>query len=105
MSEEGAKPQKKDVAHKYIELGADERYKKDDDVLDAELRLLFAKQILLCLFLIIIFVFSSSYFLLIYWSANEKLISVVDTILDITKTVVPSMATLVLGFYFGKKDT
>jgi hypothetical protein len=35
---------------------------------------------------------------------NEKLTAVVSSILDMTKIAIPSIVTLVLGFYFGKKD-
>lgn len=68
-------------------------------------RLKFAKQILLFLFILVIFVFFSSYCLVNYGSANKELVSIINTILDITKTVVPSTVTLVLGFYFGRKDS
>ena len=67
-------------------------------------RLEFAKQILLFLFLLVIFVFLASYALVNYGAENKELVSIVNTILDVTKTVVPSTVTLVLGFYFGKKD-
>jgi len=77
---------------------------KDDGVNEGD-RLRFAKQILLFLFIIIIFVFSASYYLINFNSDNKDLVSIINTILDITKTVVPSTATLVLGFYFGRKDS
>ena len=68
-------------------------------------RLKFAKQILLFLFLLVIFVFLSSYLLINYGSGNKELVSIINTILDITKTVVPATVTLVLGFYFGQKNS
>ena len=67
-------------------------------------RLKFAKQILFFLFLLVIFVFLSSYYFIKHNPDNTELVSVIDTVLDITKTVVPSTVTLVLGFYFGKKE-
>lgn len=68
-------------------------------------RLKFAKQNLFCLFLLVILVFGGSYFAVGWVSTNPELIKLVYTILDITKTVVPATVTLVLGFYFGRKDT
>ena len=65
----------------------------------------FAKLILLFLFVLVIFVFAASYLMSWYDSENEKLQNVVTTILDITKTAVPSIVTLVLGFYFGKRES
>ncbi len=67
-------------------------------------RFKFAKQILFFLFILVIFVFSSIYYLVNYGSGDEEVLSIVSTILDITKTVVPSTVTLVLGFYFGQKN-
>ena len=67
-------------------------------------RLLFAKQILLFLFFLVFFVFLSSLTLTSWFPDNAKLASLIDTILDITKTSIPAIVALVLGFYFGKKD-
>ena len=64
-----------------------------------------AKAILFYLFVLVIFVFALSYTMVYFARENPPLIKVVDTILDITKTAVPSIVTLVLGFYFGKRDT
>lgn len=76
-----------------------------DNEIDESDRLSFAKQILFYLFLVVIFVFSCSYIIALNFShENEELNSVVNTILDITKTAVPSIVTLVLGFYFGRKE-
>jgi len=66
--------------------------------------LLFAKQILLGLLLLVILVFGMSYASTWMEPENSNLNTVVTTILDITKTAVPSIVTLVLGFYFGRKD-
>ena len=82
-----------------------ESYYKDNGGLDEGDRLEFAKQILFFLFLLVIFVFLASYCLVNYGSDNKELVSIINTILDITKTVVPSTVTLVLGFYFGRKDS
>lgn len=79
-------------------------------------RLKFAKQILFCLFVLVVVVFIGSWVILGWYSThldcksgepikNEELINLVSSILDITKTVVPATVTLVLGFYFGRKDT
>ena len=78
-------------------LGA---YYGDNSDLDETDRLKFAEQILFFLFILIVFVFSASYILINYGSENRELVSIINTILDITKTVVPSTVTLVLGFYF-----
>ena len=78
-------------------------YNDNDDDLNEGDRLKFAKQILF--FLLVVFVFLASYCLINYSSENKELVAIIDTILDITKTVVPSTVTLVLGFYFGKKDS
>lgn len=67
-------------------------------------RLGFAKMVLLFLFILVVLVFVLSYWALYSAPDNEKLSSLVDTILDITKTAVPSIVTLVLGFYFGRKE-
>jgi hypothetical protein len=64
-----------------------------------------AKAILFYLFVLVIFVFGLSYTMAHVAPNNGALINVVTTILDITKTAVPSIVTLVLGFYFGKRDT
>ena len=64
-----------------------------------------AKEILFYLFVLVIFVFALSYAMAHFASNNTPLMKVVETILDITKTAVPSIVTLVLGFYFGKRDT
>ncbi len=76
-------------------------YYSEDGLTERD-RLEFAKQILFFLFLLVVLVFSASYILLYYSSDNKELVSVVNLILDITKTVIPATATLVLGFYFGK---
>lgn len=76
--------------------------KKDVVGIDEKDRMSFAKQILLFLFLFTIFIILGSYTAVFVDPENEKLVDLVDTILDITKTVVPSTVTLVLGFYFGK---
>ena len=65
----------------------------------------FAKAILFYLFLLVIFVFASSYLMTQFAPENTPLINVVTIILDITKTAVPSIVSLVLGFYFGKRET
>lgn len=66
--------------------------------------LLFAKRILFYLFLLVIFVFSSSYILASHDPENEVLTEIVKIILGITQTAVPSIVSLVLGFYFGKRS-
>ncbi len=66
--------------------------------------LLFAKQILLYLFFLVLFVFALSYATAWVSPQNQTLSTIVGTILDITKTAVPSIVTLVLGFYFGSKN-
>jgi heme/copper-type cytochrome/quinol oxidase subunit 2 len=76
---------------------------KDNEIDEAD-RLSFAKWILFYLFLLVVLVFVSSYALAFLSSDNEELTQVVNTILDITKTAVPSIVTLVLGFYFGRKE-
>jgi hypothetical protein len=38
-------------------------------------------------------------------SCNSDLVEFAKAIFDLAKTVIPSMVTLVLGFYFGRKDT
>jgi hypothetical protein len=68
-------------------------------------RLKFAKQILLYLFILVLLVFMGSYLSIACYSTNAELVKLVYSILDITKTVVPATVTLVLGFYFGRKDT
>jgi heme/copper-type cytochrome/quinol oxidase subunit 2 len=75
----------------------------DNDIDEID-RMKFAKLILLFLFIIVIFVFFASYIFTAYYPDNEKLDSIINSILDITKTAVPSIVTLVLGFYFGRKD-
>lgn len=75
-----------------------------DNEIDETDRLNFAKNILWFLFLIVIFVFLASYLSVAFFPDNAKLDAVVNTILDITKTAVPSIVTLVLGFYFGRKE-
>ncbi|GEM_PF-4931168 len=66
--------------------------------------LFFAKRILLYLFLLVIFVFSCSYILASRDPGNELLAEIVKIILGITQTAVPSIVSLVLGFYFGKRS-
>lgn len=80
--------------------------KKDEvsDELTGKDILKFAKQILFFLFLLVVVVFVGSYVLSALLPDNERVAATVTGILDTTKTVVPSIATLVLGFYFGKKD-
>lgn len=65
----------------------------------------FAKEILCGLLLLVVFVFGTSYASAWLEPSNDTLTNVVNTILDITKTAVPSIVTLVLGFYFGRKDS
>ena len=65
----------------------------------------FAKGILLHLFALVVFVFALSYLMTAIAPDNTALAEVVSTILDVTKTAVPSIVTLVLGFYFGRRDT
>ncbi len=60
--------------------------------------LLFAKQILPYLFLLVMLVFALSDLSLWHSPENEALFDLVTTILDITKTAVPSIVTWVLGF-------
>lgn len=72
--------------------------------IDATDRLNFAKLVLLYLFILVITVFIASYIAVAAYPDNEKLSSLVSTILDVTKTAVPSIVTLVLGFYFGRKE-
>ncbi|MFM8331903.1 MAG: hypothetical protein ACKN9T_09455 [Candidatus Methylumidiphilus sp.] len=67
--------------------------------------LVFGKQILLYLFILLVFVFSGTYITAAYFSQNSELIKLVYSILDFTKTAVPAIATLVIGFYFSKKDS
>lgn len=64
----------------------------------------FAKYILFYLFLIVMFVFSMSYFMARWDGENQELAKVVGLILNITQTAVPSIVSLVLGFYFGKRE-
>ncbi|MFM4929417.1 hypothetical protein [Aeromonas dhakensis] len=78
---------------------------KDSGAVNEKERLLFAKYILGALFVLVIIVFTCSYNFVDSNPENKELVAVVNTILDITKTAVPSIVTLVLGFYFGKKDT
>ncbi|EPH6582561.1 hypothetical protein ACS0KT_000697 [Vibrio cholerae] len=68
-------------------------------------RLSFAKSVLLCLFILVVIVFISSYNFVESNPGRQDIVSVVNSILDITKTAVPSIVTLVLGFYFGRKDS
>ena len=68
-------------------------------------RLRFAKQILGCLFFLVLVVFLGSYAAIGWFPDNAELVKLVYSLLDITKTVVPATVTLVLGFYFGRKDT
>jgi hypothetical protein len=73
-------------------------------------RLEFAKKILLCLFWFALVVVIGSGLTIGFRSSctgngDSELVKLVYEILDLTKTVVPSMVTLVLGFYFGRKDT
>jgi len=72
------------------------------DPINEKDRLGFAKQILFCLFLLVLLVFLGSYIIAACFSSNSELIKLVYSILDITKTAVPAIVTLVLGFYFGK---
>ena len=72
------------------------------DPINEKDRLSFAKQILFCLFLLVLLVFLGSYITAACFSSNSELIKLVYSILDITKTAVPAIVTLVLGFYFGK---
>ena len=85
-------------------ISVEDVYPEEADVvgLGEKDRLGFAKQILFWLFAFSIFVIVSSQILVVMYSADAEVIALVDTILDITKTVVPSTVTLVLGFYFGK---
>ena len=85
-------------------ISVDDVYPEEGDVvgLGEKDRLGFAKQILFWLLVFSVFVIASSYIAIATSSDNVKLVDLVDTILDITKTVVPSTVTLVLGFYFGK---
>lgn len=78
-----------------------ENYVSDIDEAD---RLGFAKMVLLFLFILVVLVFVASYIAIYNAPENEKLSNLVDTILDVTKTAVPSIVTLVLGFYFGRKE-
>lgn len=78
-----------------------EKYFSDIDELD---RLGFAKMVLLFLFILVVVVFICSYLSVYFAPENEKLTAVVSSILDMTKIAIPSIVTLVLGFYFGKKD-
>ncbi|WP_318458361.1 hypothetical protein [Photobacterium leiognathi] len=75
------------------------------DTVDEKDRLSFAKLILGGLGALVLMVFICSYYFIAEHPNNKELIKVVNTILDITKTAVPSIVTLVLGFYFGKKDS
>ncbi|EOV0146988.1 hypothetical protein ACOIXN_004451 [Vibrio vulnificus] len=68
-------------------------------------RLGFAKGVLFCLFILVAIVFTCSYNFVEQNPGREDVAQVVNTILDITKTAVPSIVTLVLGFYFGKKES
>lgn len=86
------------------ELDVSQRYQENGDLTERD-RLVFARQILFCLFLLVIVVFCASFLLVSLYADNTELVKLVNTILDITKTVVPSTVTLVLGFYFGKKDS
>lgn len=80
---------------------ASENFLRDIDEVD---RLGFAKMVLLFLFLLVVLVFLCSYLSAYLAPGNEKLTGVVSSILDMTKVAIPSIVTLVLGFYFGKKD-
>jgi hypothetical protein len=76
---------------------------KDKNLKITEPELLdFAKKVLLFLFVLVMLVFVSSYILALFAVDNETLKEVIKTILDITKTAVPSIVTLVLGFYYGR---
>ena len=86
------------------ELDVSQRYQENGDLTERD-RLVFARQILFFLFLLVIVVFCASFLLVSLYADNTELVKLVNTILDITKTVVPSTVTLVLGFYFGKKDS
>ena len=79
-------------------------YHPEEDIvaLPEEDRLKFAKQILFFLLLFSLFVVLISYVAIAWDNTNKELVALVDTVLDVTKTVVPSTVTLVLGFYFGK---
>lgn len=68
-------------------------------------RLSFAKNVLFCLFILVLVVFVCSYNFIENNPGRGDITQVVNTILDITKTAVPSIVTLVLGFYFGKKES
>lgn len=72
---------------------------------NAKDRLGFAKAVLLCLFILVVIVFTCSYNFVEQNPEREDLLNIVNSILDITKTAVPSIVTLVLGFYFGRKDS
>jgi heme/copper-type cytochrome/quinol oxidase subunit 2 len=65
----------------------------------------FAKIILFYLFALVVFVFAMSYFMAQFAPQNQVLAVVINTILDITKTAVPSIVTLVLGFYYGQRES
>ena len=73
-----------------------------DTDFDERARLGFAKQILFWLVVFSLVVILVSYLTIVMYPENEQLVLLVDTVLDVTKTVVPSTVTLVLGFYFGK---
>ena len=101
IAKEEEKP-KFDVASRYSGKTQDQ---VDLTPLSSREILSFAKLILLFLFILVIFVFTASYFMSWHDAKNDKLQNVVTTILDITKTAVPSIVTLVLGFYFGKRES
>ena len=82
-------------------VGADRIFETNGGLTEKD-RLGFAKQILFCLFLLVLLVFLGSYIIAACFSSNSELIKLVYSILDITKTAVPAIVTLVLGFYFGK---
>ena len=92
-----------DVNLKTVGIGAE--FKDNSLVVSETDRLLFAKQILLFLFILVFFVFATSFILTSISPDNAKLASLIDTILDITKTSIPAIVALVLGFYFGKKES
>lgn len=78
---------------------------ESEEKLDGKKRLDFAKSVLLGLLGLVVVVFFSSYALAFFANTNKDLMSIVASILDFTKTTIPSFATLILGFYFGKKDS
>jgi hypothetical protein len=64
----------------------------------------FAKQILFCLFVLVLVVFVGSASLSAFFPDNERLAKTVADILEATKIAIPSFATLVIGFYFGNRE-